>query len=73
MRLLRLSQAAREADLSVSTIRRLIRSGVLRAYRPAPHSVRVCSEELARYVASTVLPCRGDASVRDRSVCHVRA
>ena len=50
MRLMRLSEAARQFDLSVSTIRRLIRSGQLPSVRPSARSVRIAEDDLRTYL-----------------------
>jgi len=50
MALLRLRRAARELDISVSTLRILIQSGQLPSVRPSSRSVRIRDEDLAAFL-----------------------
>lgn len=52
MRLMRLREAAEQTRLSLSTLRRLIRSGILPAVRPSPGSLRIPEADLLRFLES---------------------
>jgi len=52
MRLIRIREAAEQTNLSISTIRRLIRSGALPAIRPSPGTLRIEANDLQRYLIS---------------------